>query len=115
MSKPGDSLKFLKKDLTVTSEGLVVSLGHKYIDRVCELVGLVNPKRRNIPCPQEILSDDNSPELPAEQASKFRGASALCSMFLPNDRTSTSPLHAWPGVCQSRPGRLDVPRPLDAR
>ena len=71
VSKPGDSLKFLKKDLTVTSEGLVVSLDHKYIDRVCDLV---NPKRRKIPCSQEILSDDNSPELPVEQASKFRGA-----------------------------------------
>ena len=74
VSKPGDSLKFLKKDLTVTSEGLVVSLDHKYIDRVCDLVGVVNPKRRKIPCSQEILSDDNSPELPVEQASKFRGA-----------------------------------------
>ena len=42
VSKPGDSLKFLKKDLTVTSEGLVVSLDHKYIDRVCDLVGVVS-------------------------------------------------------------------------
>ena len=38
VSKPGETLKFLKKDLTVTSEGLVISLDSKYIDRVCVCV-----------------------------------------------------------------------------
>ena len=102
VSKPGDSLKFLKKDLTVTSEGLVVSLDHKYIDRVCDLVGVVNPKRRKIPCSQEILSDDNSPELPVEQASKFRGAIGSL-LYVSPERPDVQFAIACLARCMSKP------------
>ena len=102
VSKPGDSLKFLKKDLTVTSEGLVVSLDHKYIDRVCDLVGVVNPKHRKIPCSQEILSDDNSPELPVEQASKFRGAIGSL-LYVSPERPDVQFAIACLARCMSKP------------
>ena len=72
--KPGDSLRFLKKEFTVTDEGLEITLDPKYIDRVCELLNVVNPKRRRVPCSQDILSRDDSDPLSESQTSKFRGA-----------------------------------------
>ena len=61
--KPGDSLRFLKKEFTVTDEGLEITLDPKYIDRVCELLNVVNPKQRRVPCSQDILSRDESDPL----------------------------------------------------
>ena len=72
--KPGDSLRFLKKELVVTEDGVTINLDPKYLDRVCEILGIVNPKRRRVPCSQDILASDESAELPAAQASKYRAA-----------------------------------------
>ncbi|CAE7922946.1 unnamed protein product, partial [Symbiodinium necroappetens] len=72
VSKPGDTLKFLKKDLTVTKDGLVVRLDEKYLNKVCEHLSITNPRHRRVPCTQDILGKDDSPELPSAQASLFR-------------------------------------------
>ena len=74
----------LKKELTVTDEDLEIFLDPKYIDRVGELLNVVNPKRRRVPCSQDILSGDESDPLSESQISKFREQLVLCYMFLQN-------------------------------
>ncbi|CAE7362239.1 unnamed protein product [Symbiodinium sp. CCMP2456] len=102
VSKPGDSLKFLKKDLTVTRDGLVIRLDEKYLNKVCEHLNITNPRHRRVPCTQDILGKDDSPELPVAQASLFRAAIGSLLYISPERPDAQFAIGAL-ARCMSRP------------
>ena len=102
VSKPGDSLKFLKKDITVTKDGLVISLDDKYLSKLCELLNITNPRHRRVPCTQDILGRDESPELSAAQASVYRAAIGSLLYISPERPDAQFAIGAL-ARCMSRP------------
>ena len=84
-SKEDESISFLKRNLRVTANGVIVQAQGDLITKLCEVVGLSERKTSPVPCSKEILKVSSSKPLNSERASTFRTAIGI-AMYLSSDR-----------------------------
>ena len=82
LQKVGDRLRFLKRTLEVVPDGLMISIDGRYIDKMVELLGLV---KRRVPATHELLTLDESDELPTRQVTMYRAVIG-CLLYIAPDR-----------------------------
>ena len=84
-SKEDESISFLKRNLRVTANGVIVQAQGDLITKLCEVVGLSERKTSPVPCSKEILKVSSSKPLNSKRASTFRTAIGI-AMYLSSDR-----------------------------
>ena len=78
-----DAVYFLKRRYEYNRDGLTVSMGNKYIEKLVELLGLQQKKPRTTPEP--AYEEDVSPELEGEERQRFATAVGIL-LYISSDR-----------------------------